>query len=262
MSASTFIRCGNCGVEFQSMFAGFALVRGSTERCPDCREAVNTPLLAGDVNFDRLQKQLQEPMVRTYGDDGYIFMGAGRLASSIESIAIAPVFASYDRNLNRALDLLDLFENVAKERLQLILGTVLIATMTAYECLTDDVMGALVKAGIPVGGMAGNLHQRREGVLKALGLPIVDEHLKALRYAYEIRNCLTHSAGVIDDAFIKKVAKLGDVPELTAPGPGTPLVLHRSMATSFLDSLQLLASSILTKAEEIAQKQERSAGLA
>jgi len=218
-------------------------------------QMVNTPTLAGGQNFALLQKQFREPMLRTYGDDGYIFMGGGRLASTIQSVALIPVHASYDRNLNRALDLLDLFETVGNERSQLILGTVMIATMTAYECLTDDVRGALLKLGAIVANKPKmNLHERRESVLNTLGMATTDPHLTALKYAYEIRNCLTHNAGVIDEAFIRKIQKIGDVPELTASGSGTPLVLNRSMMTSFIDSLQHLASVILTRAEDISQK--------
>ncbi len=51
-------------------------------------------------------------MIKQYGEDGYIFLGRGYLASSIQSTSILPVYTAYDRNLQRALDLLDLFDVV------------------------------------------------------------------------------------------------------------------------------------------------------
>src|SRR4051794_2935834 len=136
MDASAFIRCDNCGVEFRSGFAslGAVLVAGCVEQCPACKMPVNTPLIAGGRNFERLRRQFEEPMVRDYGDDGYVFMGKGALASSIVSAMVRPIHDAYDRNLHRALDLLELFERVEVEYRQLILGTVVNSTMTAYEC--------------------------------------------------------------------------------------------------------------------------------
>ena len=261
MSSNSFIRCPNCGVEFRSFAAEAAIAIGCSEQCPSCRTIVATPFFSGGRNMDRLQEQFQLPMIKQYGEDGYIFLGRGYLASSIQSTSILPVYTAYDRNLQRALDLLDLFDVVGLERAQLILSTVINATMTAYECLTDDTHKVLVRIhprtkSAPRMG----LREKREAVLSALELPIIDGGAISLRYAYEIRNCLTHSAGVIDDQFIKNVRKIGDIPELTAPGVGAPLVLHRSMTTSFLDTLQHFASRILTKTEELAKKREKRGG--
>jgi hypothetical protein len=142
-NANHFIRCTGCGAEFRSLFSGSVSALGCVECCPSCNIAVNTPTLIGGYNFNSLQQAIQEPMIRQYGSagsDGYVFMGKGELHFSINSPFLIPVHASYERNLYRALDLLDIYYEVATNRKQVVLSAIYISIMTAYECLTDDLL--------------------------------------------------------------------------------------------------------------------------
>lgn len=255
MTYSHLIQCACCGAEFRSAFSGAALAVGCQEACPSCGNAVATPLLSGDLNFDLVKNRFQEPILRDYGEDGYVFMGGGDLFSRISTPSIRAVHIAYDRNLHRALELLEIFEIVGVERRQLILSTVVLGTMTAYECLVGDLLLALKDFGVSgIRKLRGRptFGERRDAVLEALSCPIDNPHVVALRYLYEIRNCLTHKAGIVDDEFILRVQKIGNFPRLTDRGPGEPLILEKGTATSFLDSLQQLASALLIRAERIA----------
>jgi uncharacterized protein YutE (UPF0331/DUF86 family) len=154
--------------------------------------------------------------------------------------------------MGRALELLDLLYEVSIDRKQLILATIFITTVTAYECLTDDLLKALRELGLasPIRDRAKS-HERREHLFGALGFKS-EGHVRALRYLSAFRNCLTHSAGVVDDEFLENIKRIDPVPQqLSAYGVGQPLVLEASAATSFADSLQQLADHLLTIAQKL-----------
>jgi len=76
---------------------------------------IDTPLLFGERNFSTVQAAPDIPMIRKFGQDGadgYVSMGRGMLQFQITSPPVVTVLASYDRNLSRALDLLDVFYQV------------------------------------------------------------------------------------------------------------------------------------------------------
>jgi len=115
MNANHFIKCLGCGAEFRSFFSGAMMASGCTETCPNCGMRIDTPLLFGERNFSTVQAAPDIPMIRKFGQDGadgYVSMGRGMLQFQITSPPVVTVLASYDRNLSRALDLLDVFYQV------------------------------------------------------------------------------------------------------------------------------------------------------
>lgn len=259
MHPSHFIHCSSCGFEFQSVFAGAVLVRNSAQGCPSCGTVIQTPFIAGGENFDLINQRIKEPMIKDYGDDGYVFMGMGQLFFTIKSPAIKNIHAVYDRNVHRALDLIDLIDTSTPAYTQTLLGSAVLATMTAYECLIDGLLKALRELKDPSASKLKprpSLADRRTAVLDALKHNHKDAHVIALQYLYEFRNCLTHKAGIVDEALIAKIDRIGRTSY--AFSAGTPLPLHRSWAISFLDSLQQLATVLLEKADGLAQSSGRT----
>lgn len=248
MNANHFIKCVGCGAEFQSLLSGAVLAIGCTEMCPFCGTRVDTPVLSGDRNFSRLQAASGIPMIREFGQDGadgYVFMGRGRLQFEITSPPVVTVLASYDRNISRALDLLDIFYKIETEMRQVVLSTVYISVMTSYECLTDDLLKCMRDHDL-VSAQKGrpSLHERRTHLFKALGY-MTNGHITALRYLYAFRNCLTHNAGLIDEEFVRNIKKIDPSSKLLSQYQlGAPLHLEASTATSFADSLQQVAHSL------------------
>lgn len=253
-----FIKCGKCGVEFMSMFAGASSVIGCAERCPNCKAKVPTPLFSNQDNFDSFQRASQEPMIREYGEegkDGYVLMVKNHLAFSVRSPSLIPIYAAYDRNIFRTLDLIDVFYEMSTERKQVILSTIYISTMTAYECLTEDLLKAIYKdrIAVPPKGRTA-LWERRKHLFETLNFNI-DGHTMALRYLYAFRNCLTHNAGVVDDDFLKNIKRIGMVPQqLSGYSTGQPLILDALTATSFANSLQETALRLFNCAQALYKK--------
>lgn len=237
---------------------------GNIEQCPRCKAIVATPTILGGHNADSLERAAQDPMHRQYGEggkDGAVFMGRGELAYTVRSPILVPVFASYDRNIRRALDLLDVFYEIRKEHEQVQLSAVYILTMTAYECLTDDLLKTLQSNSLaPEVTGRSTLHSRRELVFMTLGFT-ADDHVTALRYLYAFRNCLTHNAGVVDQEFIDNLKRIGPIPPiLSTCTVGDPLVLEASTATSFADSLQVLAHQLFEIAQVFCDTQATNNG--
>lgn len=256
MNANHFIKCKNCGAEFRSFFAGAHLARGCSEACPSCGVQIATPLLFGDRNGNILQEASEIPMIREFGEggcDGYVFMGHGILHFKITSASLVSVLASYIRNIGRALDLLDIFYQVKTENKQVVLSTVYISIMSAYECLTDDLLECLQfhdLAGSPKKGRP-NLEQRRKELFQHLKFESND-HVKATAYLYAFRNCLTHNAAIVDIKFLNGISKIGPVPDILKHYQiGIPLILDAPTATSFADSVQQLAHELFTATQGI-----------
>lgn len=235
-------------------------MRGCSEHCPSCGVTVATPLMFGDLNIEVFQRANIQPMIREYGEggsDGSVFMGRGILSYQIQSQALVSVHAAYDRNIRRALDLLDIYYEVGTARRQVLLSTIYISIMTAYECLTDDLLKALQQANLaPVPKKRLHLHERRLCLLKVLCFE-PGPHVTALRYLYAFRNCLTHNAGIVDHDFLKNIEQIGPIPPLlNSYAEGQPLILEPSAATSFADSVQQLAHALLPAAEAMCAQKE------
>jgi hypothetical protein len=71
-----------------------------------------------------------------------------------------------------------------------------------------------------------------------------------MEYLYAFRNCLTHNAGIVDEALLEKLQKINPACDLlTSNNIGQPLILDASTATSFADSVQHIARSLLVAAQ-------------
>lgn len=256
MSADHFIQCDDCGTEFVSFFSGAAMARGCSEQCPNCHSVINTPLLAGDINLDRLSAASEQPMIKEYGEDGYVYMGAGYLAFAIDEPTIRQVYSLYDRNFMHAMATADeYYQSSVKDR-QRTIGVITIKTMTAYQRLIDDIVLAIRKTGstglLPVKGMH-RLEARINALRQILDLTADandDVHFVALQYLYAYRNCIDHGGGVIDQKFIDKMGSIGNF-ELETFRLGEPVRIDISTALSFLDSLQQMASKLLLNTQAL-----------
>lgn len=248
MNANHFINCVGCGAEFPSFFSGAEMAIGCTEMCPRCGMRIDTPLLFGERNFSTLQAASDIPMIREFGQDGAdgsVFMGRGILHFQITSPPVVTVLASYNRNISRALDLLDISYQVETPMRQVVLSTVYMSVMTSYECLTDDLLKCMIMHDLlPAQKGRPSLHERRTHLFKTLGYEIND-HITALRYLYAFRNCLTHNAGLADESFAENIRKIDSNSKLLSQYPlGVPLHLDAPTVTSFADSLQKVAHSL------------------
>lgn len=251
------ITCQECGSEFRSAFSGGAMVRGCVEQCPSCRTSVATPTSIGVYNFDLLERSISEPMTRLYGDngaDGYIFMGRGELQFSIRSPILISVLAAYERNIHRALDLIDVYYQVEIGKKQVLLSAIYISIMTAYECLTDDLFTKLLSHGLAksISEKRPNLRIRRDNLFQIMRTPPPTECTTSLEYLYAFRNCLTHNAGIIDNDLISNLQRIdSNSTQFYLENIGCPLVLDVSSAISFADAAQHIAYSLFTMSQEI-----------
>lgn len=255
MNANHFIQCNSCGIEFQSAFAGARLAVGCSECCPSCGSRIATPILFADRSGSALDQASKTPMIREFGEqgrDGYIFMGRGILHYQIRSESLISVHASYERNINRTLGLIENYYLSTLKLKQTLLSGIYCSIMSTFECLVIELFSCLIKhetfRGIKNGG---NLDVKRDILIEKLSCD-VSEHITALRYLAAFRNCLTHKHGVVDRKFLDDLASIGPIPPILYHYKvGTPLVLDPSTATSFANSVQMVAHSIFPAAQKI-----------
>ena len=255
-NANHIMKCKDCGAEFKSRFAGATSAFGCIEDCPHCLKPFSTPVLIGGINYDYLQRALNDPINRNFGaggQDGYVYMGKGELLGVLHSELIIPVYAAYDRNIRRALDLLDLHEGVATAQAQVLLSAVYILTMTACEGLIVGLLSALESKGLvpptpkPKKGNI-TLKVRREHLFASLGISI---DTLPLDHLYWFRNCLAHNAGIVDEKSMNGLKSLGAIPqELQSLSVGSPLVLTALIATTLADFLQHTARELFIAAQK------------
>lgn len=215
-------------------------------------------MIFGKRNANLLQGASDIPMIREFGvggADGYVFMGRGILHFQVRSEPLVAVHGAYVRNIDRALDLLEVYYEVAEAKKQVILSAVYMSVMTSYECLTDDMLKCLQLCQVAVSQKGRPpLHKRRSHLFSTLNF-VPDDHIRALRYLYAFRNCLTHNAGVVDADFLKNIADIGPVPpSLSQYQAGQPLMLEAAVATSFADSLQQVAHALFPAAQDMLTK--------
>jgi len=202
----------------------------------------------------RAEEASSQPMIENFGEDGYIWLGAGMFVFAIQNENLIHARSGYLRNIDRAISLIKSAANASKKDRGIFLGPAFIAIMTAYEVLIDELLESLSTKFSEIKQKNPNTRRTKiELLLNLLIFPYSElkellVHTKALEYLSAFRNCIAHNGGVIDKIFLRRMS---DIPDIRNLPLGIPAPLELSVATSFADSCQRAAFALLKKTQDM-----------
>lgn len=259
LNSDAIVICHECGFEFVSIAVVAHAAIGCSEACPRCRTAIESPTLVGGMNTAVFGAK--PPMIRDYGEHGYVYLGAGLTEAVVQDRELIPIRAAYSRNINRVLTLLDLVELVTKGAvpkncLPALLASALILTRTSYEILVIDLFQVLSMRLEPSLPQPERAIEKEDKLFKIVcaeeKLRNFKAHRAAIKYVNIVRNALTHAGGFVDHKFIADYSRLQEEQPGNWPAyrEGDVLGFDLSVVTSLCDSVQQICHFALRAAQE------------
>lgn len=260
LNSDAIVICHECGFEFVSIVVVAQTAIGCSEVCHRCRNAIESPTLVGGINTAVFGAK--PPMIRDYGEHGYVYLGAGLTETVVQDRDLVPIRAAYSRNINRVLALLDLAELATKDKVPKIsmpalLASALILARTSYEILIADLFQVLSGRLEPSLAQPEKAIEKENKLFKIVNAEQKFENFKAhraaIKYVSIVRNALTHAGGFVDHKFIADYSRLKEEQPGNWPAyrEGDVLGFDLSVVTSLCDSVQQISHFALRAAQEL-----------